>query len=113
MYHHSYSHNTVGCRDLVKHPNTQRRNNYPQKDKTPRQGQQLDNGGASNSNKGKPSEGEKMMMKDLQKVIDKGRAPQSIREIDTIFRDPYVGKESRNVQRNYARKAKDPKWRVL
>lgn len=30
-----------------------------------------------------------------------------IREIDTIFRDPYVGIDLRNAQRNYTREAKD------
>lgn len=31
-----------------------------------------------------------------------------IHEIETIFGGPYVGGETRNSQRNYAREAKDP-----
>lgn len=33
---------------------------------------------------------------------------EPILEIDTIFGSPYVGEETRNTQRNYVRKAKDP-----
>lgn len=42
-YHHSYSPSTVGCRDIAKHPNNQRRNSHRQRDESYRQGWQLRN----------------------------------------------------------------------
>ncbi|XP_022846306.1 uncharacterized protein LOC111369054 [Olea europaea var. sylvestris] len=121
VHHRSYGHDTTDCRDYahrsrLKPPKD--RNESPQANRPP---SRHDNRPRREevfprqrdvSPRRRKCDTERLRKLRRHRRNRQGQDEAPIHKVDTIFGGPYIGGETRNAKRNYAREAKHPLWQV-